>query len=248
MMKAKMMAAGGMTKKGYAAGGMTKKGLERATKELKGFDKVVATGSFRLRAFAKAGGIAAAAGLTIFAKKAVDAALAQERLDKSLKLTLSSIGRGGFATEVNAFIDSTQAATNVTKEQLIPALQQLITQTGDLEASQGLLTVALDTSAGTGKDLSTVLDAILRWVLTSLAYLSDATLRNNLTVLMMSLIVLSVGTPWKVVDTKSCALRSTAGSTLASSTSLLLKRPPCVIFANSVIPELNDDAFLFTLA
>jgi len=26
MMKAKMMAAGGMTKKGYAAGGMTKKG------------------------------------------------------------------------------------------------------------------------------------------------------------------------------------------------------------------------------
>ena len=74
-----------------------KKGLERATKELKGFDKVVATGSFRLRAFAKAGGVAAAAGLTIFAKKAVDAALAQERLDKSLKLTLSSIGKGGFA-------------------------------------------------------------------------------------------------------------------------------------------------------
>jgi hypothetical protein len=139
-----------------------KKGLERATKELKGFDKVVATGSFRLRAFAKAGGIAAAAGLAIFTKNSIQAALAQERLDKSLKLTLASIGRGGFATEVNAFIDSTQAATNVTKEQLIPALQQLITQTGDLEASQGLLTVALDTSAGTGKDLSTVLDAITK--------------------------------------------------------------------------------------
>jgi hypothetical protein len=139
-----------------------KKGLERATKELKGFDKVVATGSFRLRAFAKAGGIAAAAGLTIFAKKAVDAALAQERLDKSLKLTLSSIGRGGFATEVSAFIDSLESATNVSEEQLIPALQQLITQTGDLEASQGLLNVALDTSAGTGKDLSTVIDAITK--------------------------------------------------------------------------------------
>jgi hypothetical protein len=139
-----------------------KKGLERATKELKGFDKVVATGSFRLRAFAKAGGIAAAAGLTIFAKKAVDAALAQERLDKSLKLTLSSIGRGGFATEVSAFIDSLESATNVSEEQLIPALQQLITQTGDLEASQGLLNIALDTSAGTGKDLSTVIDAITK--------------------------------------------------------------------------------------
>lgn len=139
-----------------------KKGLERATKELKGFDKVVATGSFRLRAFAKAGGVAAAAGLTIFAKKAVDAALAQERLDKSLKLTLDSIGKGGFATEVNGFIKSLQSATNVSEEQLVPALQQLITQTGDLEASQGLLRVALDTSAGTGKDLSAVIDAITK--------------------------------------------------------------------------------------
>ena len=139
-----------------------KKGLERATKELKGFDKVVATGSFRLRAFAKAGGVAAAAGLTIFAKKAVDAALAQERLDKSLKLTLSSIGKGGFAGEVNEFIESLQSATNVSEEQLVPALQQLIAQTGDLEASQAFLTLALDTSAGTGKDLSTVIDAITK--------------------------------------------------------------------------------------
>jgi len=65
-----------------------KKGLERATKELKGFDKVVATGSFRLRAFAKAGGVAAAAGLAIFTKRSISAALAQERLDKSLQLTL----------------------------------------------------------------------------------------------------------------------------------------------------------------
>jgi hypothetical protein len=137
-----------------------KKGLERATKELKGFDKVVASGAFRLRAFAKAGGVAAAAGLTIFSKRAIDAALAQERLDKSLKLTLDSIGRGGFATEVNAFIQSLQSATNVSEEQLVPALQQLIAQTGDLEASQGLLSVALDVSAGTGKDLGSVLDAI----------------------------------------------------------------------------------------
>jgi hypothetical protein len=139
-----------------------KKGLERATKELKGFDKVVATGAFRLKAFAKAGGVAAAAGLTIFAKKAVDAALAQERLDKSLKLTLSSIGKGGFAGEVNEFIESLQSATNVSEEQLVPALQQLIAQTSDLEASQAFLTLALDTSAGTGKDLGTVIDAITK--------------------------------------------------------------------------------------
>jgi hypothetical protein len=68
-----------------------KKGLERATKELKGFDKVVATGSFRLRAFAKAGGIAAAAGLVLFTKRSIEAALAQERLDKQLQLSLRTL-------------------------------------------------------------------------------------------------------------------------------------------------------------
>jgi hypothetical protein len=72
-----------------------KKGLERATKELKGFDKVVAGGAFRLRAFEKAGAIAGAEGLAIFTQKSISAALAQEQLDKSLNLTLASIGNGG---------------------------------------------------------------------------------------------------------------------------------------------------------
>ncbi len=108
-----------------------KKGLERATKELKGFDKVVASGAFRLRAFAKAGGVAAAAGLTIFTKRAIDAALAQERLDKSLQLTLSSIGQGALASEITSFIQSLQTTTNVTEDQLVPAFQQLVAQTGE---------------------------------------------------------------------------------------------------------------------
>ena len=139
-----------------------KKGLERATKELKGFDKVVATGSFRLRAFAKAGGVAAAAGLAIFTKRSISAALAQERLDKSLQLTLSSIGQGALASEITSFIQSLQTTTNVTEDQLVPAFQQLVAQTGDVQSSQELLKLALDASAGTGKDLSTVLDAITK--------------------------------------------------------------------------------------
>ena len=139
-----------------------KKGLDRATKELKGFDKVVATGSFRLKAFAKAGGIAAAAGMALFAKNSIQAALAQEQLDKSLKLTLDSIGKGGLTAQVSQFIEGLQSITNVTEDQLVPALQQLIAQTGNLEASQALLTLALDVSAGTGKDLNTTLDAITK--------------------------------------------------------------------------------------
>jgi len=137
-----------------------KKGLERATKELKGFDKVVATGSFRLRAFAKAGGVAAAAGLALFTKNSIEAALAQEKLDKQLQLTLRSIGQDFSLPEVKTFIADLQRATNVTEDQLVPALQKLIAQTGDLQSSQYLLSKALDISAGTGADLDTVLNAI----------------------------------------------------------------------------------------
>jgi hypothetical protein len=137
-----------------------KKGLERATKELKGFDKVVATGAFRLKTFAKAGGIAAAAGMAIFAKNSIQAALAQERLDKQLQLTLRSIGQEFELPGVKTFIADLQRATNITDDQLVPALRQLITQTGDLDISQTLLSKSLDISAGTGADLNVVLDAI----------------------------------------------------------------------------------------
>ena len=137
-----------------------KKGLERATKELKGFDKVVATGAFRLKTFAKAGGIAAAAGMAIFAKNSIEAALAQERLDKQLQLTLRSIGQEFELPGVKTFIADLQRATNITEDQLVPALRQLIAQTGDLDTSQTLLSKALDISAGTGADLNSVLDAI----------------------------------------------------------------------------------------
>jgi hypothetical protein len=137
-----------------------KKGLERATKELKGFDKVVATGSFRLRAFAKAGGVAAAAGLALFTKRSIEAALAQERLDKQLQLSLRSLDEEFRFPEVKGFLDTLERATNVTGEELVPAFRKLVTQTGDLQSAQFLLSTALDTSAGTGADLNSVLDAI----------------------------------------------------------------------------------------
>jgi hypothetical protein len=137
-----------------------KKGLERATKELKGFDKFVASGAIRLRQFAKTGAIAAAAGLTLLTKNSIQAALAQERLDKQLQLTLKSIGKEGLLPDIKNFIDDLQRATNVTEDSLVPALRKLVAQTGDLDAAQLLLGKALDISAGTGADLDGVLNAI----------------------------------------------------------------------------------------
>jgi hypothetical protein len=137
-----------------------KKGLERATKELKGFDKVVATSTFRLKAFAKAGAIAAAAGLTILAKNSIQAALAQERLDKSVEQSLRSINELGELPSVNAFISDLEKISNITKDRLTPAINGLIIQTGNLTKAQNLFSVAVDTSAGAGIDLTTVSNAL----------------------------------------------------------------------------------------
>ncbi len=139
-----------------------KKGLDRATKELKGFDKTVAQSRRALKAGLYAGAIAAGFGLLKLGKSSIQAALAQEKLDKQLRLTLQSIGAEGLLPNVKDFIDGLQRATNVTEEQLVPALRQLIAQTGDLDSSQFLLQKALDISAGTGAELTQVLDAITK--------------------------------------------------------------------------------------
>ena len=139
-----------------------KKGLDRATKELKGFDKTVAQSRRALKAGLYAGAIAAGFGLLKLGKSSITAALAQEKLDKQLRLTLQSIGAEGLLPNVKDFIDGLQRATNVTEEQLVPALRQLIAQTGDLDSSQFLLQKSLDISAGTGADLGQVLDAITK--------------------------------------------------------------------------------------
>lgn len=137
-----------------------KKGLERATKELKGFDKVVATSTFRLKSFAKAGAIAAAAGMAIFAKNSIQAALAQERLDKSVEQSLRSINQLDQLPSVNSFISGIEKASNITKDRLTPAINGLIIQTADLTKAQDLFSIAVDTSVGAGIDLAQVSDAL----------------------------------------------------------------------------------------
>jgi hypothetical protein len=137
-----------------------KKGLERATKELKGFDKIVATGAFRLKSFAKVGALGAAVGLAALARSSVKAALAQEMLDKSVEQSLNSINELGSVASVKTLIADLQTATNITEDQLTPALNGLIISTGNLDKAQNLLSIAIDTSKGSGIDLLTVTDAL----------------------------------------------------------------------------------------
>jgi len=137
-----------------------KKGLQRATKELKGFDKFVASSKFAGKAALITAGIGAAIALDRLARSSVKAALEQERLDKSIEQSLSSINELGSLGSVKTFITDLQTATNITEDQLTPALNGLIISTGDLSKAQSLLGTAIDTSKGSGVDLLTVTDAL----------------------------------------------------------------------------------------
>jgi len=137
-----------------------KKGLQRATKELKGFDKVIASSKFATKAALVTAGIGAAIALDRLAKSSIRAALEQERLDKSVEQSLSSINELGSLAGVKTFITDLQTATNITEDQLTPALNGLIISTGNLSKAQGLLGVAIDTSKGSGVDLLSVTDAL----------------------------------------------------------------------------------------
>jgi hypothetical protein len=137
-----------------------KKGLQRATKELKGFDKVIASSKFATKAALVTAGIGAAIALDRLARSSIRAALEQERLDKSVEQSLSSINELGSLAGVKTFITDLQTATNITEDELTPALNGLIISTGNLSKAQGLLSVAIDTSKGSGVDLLTVTDAL----------------------------------------------------------------------------------------
>ena len=139
-----------------------KKGLQKATKELKGFDKFIASSKFASKAALVTAGIAAAVALEKLARSSVQAALEQERLDKSIEQSLSSINELGSLGSVKTFITDLQTATNITENDLTPALNGLIISTGDLTKAQSLLGTAIDTSKGSGVDLLTVSDALAK--------------------------------------------------------------------------------------
>jgi len=111
-----------------------------------------------LPAAAALAGIGAAA---VHAGKAAaeDAAL-QAHLAASLKATANATDAQVAA--MGDYIDKTELATGVSDEKLSPALETLTRATGNLTESQKLMSVALDVSAATGKDVETVANAMAK--------------------------------------------------------------------------------------
>ena len=132
------------------------KGVNDANKSLGGFDKTVKNLGKSI-----AGVFAAQKVVSFFAssvKGALDDQKAQVQLEKSIRNTTNATSAQ--IAGLNQFIQKTQFSTGVLDDQLRPALNRLVLATGDVEKSQKLVGLALDISAGTGKDLESVTAAL----------------------------------------------------------------------------------------
>jgi hypothetical protein len=134
---------------------------DKLTKNIKGLAKTlgVAFGTQQILAFGKA---------------SIKAAAEDEKAQKQLALALKNVGLGRDAAASEGFIQKLQKEFNVLDDNLRPAYQQLAVATQNTAESQKLLQLALDISASTGKDLSSVTSALSR------AYLGNNTALSKL--------------------------------------------------------------------
>jgi hypothetical protein len=98
------------------------------------------------------------AAVVRFAKASVKAFAADDNAARSLSKTLENVGLNTryAGDEVNGYISRLERQTGVLDDELRPAMDRLLRATGSITKSQELLGLALDISAGTGKDLTTV--------------------------------------------------------------------------------------------
>ena len=139
------------------------KGAKQAQKSLGGLDKSV-------RSLGRTLGVTlSAAAIIQFGKASVKAFLDDDKAAKQLSKTLDNLGIAFESPAVADFIAKMERATGVADDQLRPAFSALVVATRDATKAQEMLGLALDISAGTGKDLETVTAALQK------AYLGNAT-------------------------------------------------------------------------
>lgn len=114
--------------------------------------------SFGARGLAATGTLAA--GLFKLSQAAIEDQKAQQLLAQQLRVSTKATNEQ--IESVEEYIDTTARAVGVADDLLRPALQSLVRATGDVTKSQKLLNLALDISAGTGRDLAAVSTAIAR--------------------------------------------------------------------------------------
>lgn len=141
-----------------------KKNLDNGAKEVDGFGgKLGGFAAKAGKAFAIAGAAAAAyAGVLIAdgVKSAIEDEAAQAKLAKTLENVTGATDAQIKATE--DYITKTSLANGITDDVLRPSLDRLVRSTKDVTEAQQLQQLALDISAGTGKDLTVVSEALAK--------------------------------------------------------------------------------------
>ena len=136
-------------------------GIDKAINDFKKLEGAGAKASFAIK---KAALPAAAAlgGLAVVGVDAVKAFAEDDAAAQKLATTLQNVTGATDAqiASVEDYITKTSIAAAVADDELRPALDSLVRGTGDVAEAQDLLGLALDISAGTGKDLGTVSDAL----------------------------------------------------------------------------------------
>jgi hypothetical protein len=140
------------------------KGSKAAQKDIAKLGKKIdAFGKKATKSFAVLGAATAAYAIKL-GVDAVKGAAADERQQTALAIALrNTTGATDEAIAANAkYLDSLELQVAIDNEKLIPALQQLVTATGNLAEGQALLSLATDVAAASGKDLSAVSTALSR--------------------------------------------------------------------------------------
>ena len=136
-----------------------------AIKFLTEFDgKALSKGAKELNKFSKtakklAGSLGIALGATAminFAKASVRAAGEAEKANIRLLGVVKNIGLAFASTDISRFLDDISKTSGIDGAKLASAFQPLLTTTRSLTKSQELLRLALDVSAGSSEDISTV--------------------------------------------------------------------------------------------
>jgi hypothetical protein len=126
------------------------KGIKDARKGLNSLGKAVKTLGIAYGAFEA----------VKFSKNAVKAFADDQKAAGALSKTLENLGQSYAVISTAGFIQKLQNTTGVLDDELRPAFVQLVNSTLDAKKAQDLLSVALDVSAGTTKDLQTVTVAL----------------------------------------------------------------------------------------
>ena len=107
-------------------------------------------------------GAGAAAGYAAvqFGVDGVKAFLDDDAAAQKLATTLDNLGLAHDTTAVEAMIDALQRETGVADDALRPAFDRLVRSIGDTEQATSALKLAMDISAGSGKSLDTVVQAL----------------------------------------------------------------------------------------